>query len=219
MRFPIRVGSKPHAATLLVALIVVLILAVSLIPAQAYPCDAFPAANTAPVNHEMPVVVAADESWRQAYGVRAEAASRDLIADVNSILQPTGIRLTVADYVTWRSQPNENSMSEMLAHLDDAVPSQPGEFVIGLTGEQISRVDGIAHIGHVHIVARRHPDQPQLDGIVVAHEIGHLLGADHHECDHDYRCIMAPKGFAQPARWCAGHVLEMQIGAADMLGA
>ncbi len=55
-----------------------------------------------------------------------------------------------------------------------------------------------------------------MDALVVAHEIGHLLGAKHHACDHDYTCVMAPKGFGLTARWCGHHVLEMRLGAASL---
>lgn len=208
-----RMGSKRGVVAILVALIV----AMPLIPAGAQPCDSSSVAVTPIAYLEIPAVVAADESWRQAYGIRAEGTASALIADVNSILAPTGIRLALADYVIWESQPSERSMSGLLAHLDESIPARGGEFVIGLTSERLSSVDGIAHTGHVHIVARRHPDNPQLDGLVVAHEIGHLLGADHHECDHGYRCVMTPKGFELPARWCDHHVLEMQAGAAAMV--
>ncbi len=197
--------------------LVALILALPLIPAQAVPCDAYRLDTASLPRREFQVVVATDEAWQEAYGFGAEAAARQLIAKVNRILEPTGIGLAVADYLTWVVQDSEPSMSRMLKHLDSSVPAQPGQFVVGLTGRQLSRVDGIAHVGHVHLVARRHPSQPRSDGMVVAHEIGHLLGAEHHACDHDYRCVMAPKGVSLPGRWCEHHVLEVQLGAARLL--
>ena len=103
-----------------------------------------------------------------------------------------------------------------IGHIFTTSPATPGQLVIGLTGRQVSRVDGLAHVGHIHLLARPHPGQPQFDSLVVAHEIGHLLGADHHECEHDYDCVMAPKGFSFPPRWCEHHILEMQLGAAQL---
>ncbi len=190
-------------------LLATIILALPAIPAQAVPCDAYRLDIASLPRQELAIVVAMDEAWQQAYGVEAEATARQLIAATNRVLEPTGIRLAVTDYLTWAGQEGGPSMSGMLEHLESSVPARPDQFVIGLTGRQISRVDGIAHVGHIHLVARRHPDRPSYDGLVVAHEIGHLLGAKHHDCDHDYRCVMAPKGFGLPARWCAHHLLEL----------
>ncbi len=213
MRFRKLLGPRFRALVLVAALI----LALPAIPAQAVPCDSYRIDLSSLPRRQFQVTVAADDAWQQAYGDSAKATARQLIAEVNRILEPTGVGLVLADYVTWMNQDSAPSMSQMLKHLDATVPAQPRQFVIGLTGRQISSVDGIAHVGHVHLVARRHPGQQPSDALVIAHETGHLLGAKHHKCDHDYQCLMAPKGFGLPARWCEHHVLEMQLGAAHML--
>lgn len=198
-------------------LILALVLLVPAIPARAVPCDDYRVDLATLPARNVRVVVAVDEAWRQTYGDDSETRATLLLADVNRIMEPAGIRLSVTEYRNWSSTEYAGSMSSMLSHLDASVPAQPGKLVIGLTGRQISRVDGLAHVGHIHLVARLHQDRPQLDGLVVAHEIGHLLGADHHECEHDYQCVMAPKGFSIPARWCDHHVLEVQLGAGTLL--
>ncbi len=197
-------------------LLLALLLVLPAIPARAVPCDDYRLDAGALGTRSVEVVLATDEAWRQTYGDEAQARARQLLVDVNHILEPTGVALSVADFQSWLSVDHAQSMSRMLSHLDSSVPAQPGQFVIGLTGRQISRVDGIAHVDHIHLVARLHPGKPQLDGLVVAHEIGHLLGAEHHKCDHDYQCVMAPKGFSSPPRWCEHHILEMQLGAASL---
>ena len=186
------------------------------IPARAVPCDGYRLDLAMLPARDVRVIIAADEAWRHTYGDGAEARAKQLLADVNRILEAAGIKLSMASYQSWSSTVHADSMSSMLRHLESAVPAPPGQLVIGLTGRQTSRVDGLAHVGHIHLVARLHPDKPQLDGLVIAHEIGHVLGADHHDCEHDYRCVMAPEGFASPVRWCEHHVLEMQLGVARL---
>lgn len=193
-----------------------LILALPLMPVRAVPCDGYALDEAALIRRFIRVVVVADQAWQEAYGGLAETRARQLITEADRILESSGIDLRMTDYGTWATRGAEHSMSEMLKGLESAVPAQPGELVLGLTGRQISRVDGIAHVRHVHLVARRHPDRPQYDALVLAHEIGHLLGAEHHDCDHAYRCVMAPKGFGLPARWCGHHVLEIQRHAAHL---
>ncbi len=197
-------------------LLLALLFMLAAIPARAVPCDGYRLDLAMLPQRELRVVIAVDEAWRKTYSAGAEARARQLLVDANSILEPTGIHLSVADYRSWSSEGNSGSMSQLLGHLDDTVPAMPGQLVIGLTTRQVSRVDGLAHVGHIHLLARSHPGQPQFDSLVVAHEIGHLLGADHHKCDHDYECVMAPKGFSSPPRWCEHHILEMQLGAARL---
>ena len=199
-------------------LLLALLFVVPAIPARAVPCDGYRLDLETLPQRELRVVIAVDEAWQQTYSAGAEARARQLLVDANSILELAGIGLSVADYRSWSSEGKGGSMSQLLAHLDDTVPAIAGQLVIGLTGRQVSRVDGLAHVGHIHLLVRPHPGKPQLDSLVVAHEIGHLLGADHHECDHAYDCVMAPKGFSSPPRWCEHHILEMQLGAAQLTG-
>ena len=199
-------------------LLLALLLALPAIPARAVPCDGPRLAAGSMPTRSVEVVLATDEAWQQTYSAGAEARARQLLVDANSILEPAGIALSIAEYRSWSTEGNGGSMSQLLGHLDDTVPATPGQLVIGLTARQVSRVDGLAHVGHIHLLARSHPGEPQLDSLVVAHEIGHLLGADHHECEHDYDCVMAPKGFSFPPRWCELHILEMQLGAAQLAG-
>ena len=197
-------------------LLLALILLAPAIPARAIPCDGYAFDAASLPKQDVRVVLATDEAWRQTYGAGAEARASQLLTDVNHILEPARISLSIAEYRSWSSDRDSSSMSQLLAHLDDTVPARPGQLVIGLTGHQISKVDGLAHVGHIHLVARLHPDRPERDAVVVAHEIGHLLGAHHHKCEHDYQCVMAPEGFSLPARWCEHHILEMQLAAAGL---
>ncbi len=107
-------GSRWLTATLLATLII----ALPAMPAAAVPCDAYRFDTTSLPRHEVPVVVATDEAWQQASDASADATARQLIADVNAILQPTGVRLVIADHVAWMSRASDLSMSGALEHLD-----------------------------------------------------------------------------------------------------
>ncbi len=214
MRVSKLLGSRSRAAILLA-----FVPALALMPVRAQPCNAYWLDPTSVPHLEVPVVVASDDSWRLAHAANVDSAALDLIGEANDILRPAGVSLTVVGHVAWASGDGQRTMSGMLDHLDASVPARPGQIVVGLTNRHVSRVDGIAHVGHVHMVARSHPAAPAYDSVVVAHEVGHLLGAGHHVCDHAYRCVMAAKGLELPARWCGHHVVEMHDGAADVLGA
>ena len=141
-------------------LLLALLFALPAIPARAVPCDDYLLDLTRLPQRDLRVAIAVDEVWRQTYGDVAEARASQLLVDVNYVLEPVGIGLSVADYRVWSSERNGGSMSQLLAHLDDTVPAMPGQFVIGLTGRQVSRVDGLAHVGHIHLLARLHPGRP-----------------------------------------------------------
>ncbi len=186
-------------------------------PARAVSCHAEPVTAAAASRWDIPVVVATDDAWQEAYGGEGERAADRVIDDVNDILQPTGVNLAIAGHVGWAGSGANESMAEMLEQLEDSSPAQPGRLVIGLTGRQLSRVDGVARVGESHLVARLHQNRPRSDGPVVAHEVGHVLGAEHDECRHEFQCVMAPKGPLQPAHWCTHQLLQVQAGAGRLL--
>ncbi len=163
-------------------LLLALLLVLPAIPARAVPCDDYRLDADALGTRNIEVVLATDEAWRQTYGDEEQARARQLLDDTNRILEPAGLVLSVANFQSWSSVDHAQTMSRMLSHLDSSVPAQPSQLVIGLTGRQISRVDGIAHVDHIHVVARLHPGNPHLDGLVVAHEIGSCFPTPRADC-------------------------------------
>jgi hypothetical protein len=212
---PVR-GPVGHKWRIL-ALLAMLSLALPLTAAEAVPCDAYHGDGAHLARYRLRVVVAADEEWQRAHGAGAEFAAHQLVREADRILEPTGVDLAFVEYRTWAPAGNGGPMIRLLNQLESSVPAGPGYLVIGLTGRRVSRVDGIARMGHSHLVARDHPVQPEYDALVVAHEIGHLMGAKHHHCHHNYLCVMTPKGFELPSRWCAHHVQEIQLYSARLL--
>ena len=57
------------------------------------------------------------------------------------------------------------------------------------------------------IVKAREPSRPTFASLV-AHEFGHVLGADHHVDDHECTeggCLLEFRGYAHGYRWCNDH--------------
>jgi len=81
---------------------------------------------------------------------------------------------------------------------------RPGsaDIVIMLIADSRTRKDGAADIGGRYVAIRHHRDAPENDAVVLAHELGHLLGA-HHACDVDVTGgIMGASGFSNAELLC-----------------
>lgn len=192
-----------HLAERVIPLVVLSLLSLALVPATAQePCqddDLINASSVVPIR--VPVILAVDDTWQE---------DADIIPAVNDVLRPTGVRLVVTMRVTWEG--DRGTMAGMLEQLEDSVPARSNQVVIGLTGRDFERIDGMAHKSH--LVARQHILYENRDAALVAHEIGHVLGAEHDTCCTE--CVMAPTS-SRSTEWCARDAWQINDNARELV--
>jgi hypothetical protein len=107
-----------------------------------------------------------------------------------------GIRFTVRTVEPWPSEETTSLTSIMLDRLQQRVPLAEQDLVIGFTGQRINRYRGRGRVDRIgncreglgnYVVALvskpfRYPgddDRPELDVLLLVHELGHIFGAEH----------------------------------------
>ncbi len=157
------------------------------------------------------VLLALDEQWRDRFGERADDVARSLLMDVGGLFRGLHIHLLAVHIASWVSPDGVDSATELLAVARSTIPPEGADIVVALTGRQLRPVDGSARVGGRYAVVGHHPDQPERDAFVLAHEVAHLFGATH-GCDLEgHEGVMARRGFDEPGLICpcTREVLEM----------
>ncbi len=160
------------------------------------------------------VVLALDEDWQANFQAEATVAARTLLWEASSLYRGFNIHLLPLRIERWIS-PDEMGSAEDLLHLArKTVPRGDADIVVVLTGQQLERGDGYAEIGGRYALVSRHPGHPERDAMVLAHEIGHLFGADH-GCNLPGRSgVMAEQGFEEPDLVCPCTRQTLEMNAA-----
>ena len=160
----------------------------------------------------MTVTLVLDEEW-QAYAPDVAAVRLDAaIERVRDLYLEVGIHVEWAAVRGWHSRDDRASLRDLLDDLIVAYPARETDLVVALVGQQGSGPDGLAQRLGRHIIVRHHQAHPERDAMVIAHEIGHILGADHHAC-RGHRCLMTPSGFEYSDEWCPGHLRILRLNA------
>ncbi|MEE9261767.1 MAG: hypothetical protein V3U95_04215, partial [Dehalococcoidia bacterium] len=84
------------------------------------------------------------------------------------------------------------------------------------------RYDGFARESGSRMIVQFYPEDRKRTHALIAHEVGHLLGVDHHEDEDectDEGCIMDRRGFAHTTTWCEHHRKVIQENVDSKLAA
>jgi hypothetical protein len=152
--------------------------------------------------------IAVDEDFVAVAGREWELEALRAVEGSNELLAAVGLRLKVSNVQRWKS---DDIVQYISAHLDSAqrqANGAPGHVFLAITGQSNVKFDGWAREpGHAAIVEFNAAD-PLITHSLIAHEVGHLLGAEHHEDDEhctDEGCIMNQEGYIYLEKWCEHH--------------
>ncbi len=158
------------------------------------------ATNSVPVVLPIRARVALDDAWA---GLgQDEQQVRLLVVEAAGLLRGTGLSVVPVEIVRWNPPSSAKLPREVLEAAMVTVPLDGVDIVIVLTAGSTTRKDGAADVGGRYVVVQHHHDARAKDVAVLAHEIGHLLGA-HHGCDAGTDGgIMGTNGFSNAELLC-----------------
>ncbi len=152
--------------------------------------------------------VVIDEEFTERHGVDWEDTLALMLNSANDVLKPIGVRIEMVSLSTLESSDDQTHMSQILdGALHDA---QRGvdRILLAVTCQDSVRLDGVARESESAVIVRYNHDEWQRNGSLIAHEVGHLLGAEHHpvgeKCESD-GCLMEPAGYVHATEWCDDH--------------
>ncbi len=159
-----------------------------------------------PGPHIISLTVVVDEDWQRMFGADVEEQARLVVERSAAQLRPADIDLRIAALGTWTPDDDGDGLHGLLDELGSFDGPTETDLVIGLTaGRYEGDVDGVARPRRPYVVVKHHPRRGERDAYVLTHEIGHVLGLDHHACP-DGRCFMADHKYDSREHWCSEHL-------------
>ncbi len=132
----------------------------------------------------------------------------ETVDGANRLLEKVGVRIDVASVQRWRSDETEVSSSALLASAVAQVQGVPGRLLLAITSQDTVKYDGWADVPGGRVLSHFYHQGKRRNHALIAHEVGHVLGARHHEnedeCTED-GCIMDEAGYAHADTWCEHH--------------
>ncbi len=156
------------------------------------------------------VVLAIDEEWQARFWEDSRSAATSLLWQASTLFRALNIHLLPVRMETWQS-PDVADSAALLSAARSAIPLGGADIVVVLTGQELAPADGRAEFGGRYALVGHHPERPERDAAVLAHEVAHLFGGSH-GCDlPGHSGFMAKKGFKEPDLVCpcTRQVLEM----------
>ncbi len=161
----------------------------------------------------MDVTVAVDEEWFEVFGTEAELRARRVLEIAAANVRPAELQLRLSELRRWDPSDDADTIHPLLKELKRVHPAEDEQLVIGLSARNYAgKVDGVARSGQPYIVVRHHRQGLERDAYVLTHELGHVLGLDHHTC-RDQLCFMADHGYDPKEHWCSDHLKLLRANA------
>lgn len=153
--------------------------------------------------------VVVDEEFVTQVGERWRAEVLEIVAGANVVLEPVGIFVEVVSIQQVASDDTLDSMSMLLKDVGKKLQRTQGRLLIVITCQDTVKYDGWANASHNEMAVRFYHTERERNSSLVAHELGHVLGARHHEQEHECiedGCIMDQQGYANATHWCQHHI-------------
>jgi hypothetical protein len=164
------------------------------------------------VSAQFAIDVALDEEFRVFVGEDWQQEVRRIIDSANQLLGQRGISAEVGSARSWRSDDLSLDAPSLLAEASRQVPRDSGHAFLAVTGQAAKPLDGWSRRLRTSAITRYYRYDQAMTAALIAHEVGHVLGAIHHEDGHiceDGACIMNGAGFARSDFWCDEHVEQI----------
>jgi hypothetical protein len=142
-----------------------------------------------------------------------DAGVYDLLAAANALMNPIGLNLTAGSVQRWRSDDAVAYISSQLISAERQAERTPSNLFLAITGQRTVSFDGYAVESETRAIVRFYPERREHTASLVAHEVGHLLGAKHHEDDDEctgHGCVMDRSGYASATTWCDHHTQQIR---------
>ena len=166
--------------------------------------------------------IAVDEDFIAQVGKGWEPYVYQAVDDANYLLEPVGMRIVAASIQRWHSDDEEESLAAHLSSAEQQVRHNLGRLLIVITSQDTVKFDGWAVAARDRVGVQFYLYDPQRSVALIAHEVGHILGARHHEeeeeCTSD-GCIMNRSGHAHLTSWCEHHQHLIRENVASKLAA
>ena len=161
--------------------------------------------------YELRIIIAADEEYIESAGDEWQSAARATVLTASNLLSQIGVQVEIVGVRSWLSSDSGPGLAALLNDALEQVGPPSDAILVVLTNQEIHEqpdYDGWASSQvPATILKSMEPGRPTFASLV-AHEVGHLLGAGHHDDDHectDGGCVLDPRGYAHGYRWCDDH--------------
>ncbi|MEE9325313.1 MAG: M12 family metallo-peptidase [Dehalococcoidia bacterium] len=163
--------------------------------------------------------VAVDEDFVNQIGDGWETQAHRMVEEANAFLSEVDLNIRVASIQQWHSDGTQDSMAGHLSSAEEQIQRAPGHLLLAITCQDTGKTDGLAQKSMSRIIVRFYHECPKCNSVLIAHEVGHLLGAGHHENEEECTeegCIMDHRGYAHTT-WCQHHKQLIRENIAERL--